>query len=194
MLLVIDNYDSFTYNIVQYLEELGEQVEVVKNDAVTLDDIHSMPIDRIVLSPGPCTPNESGVSMSVIRTFAAHLPILGVCLGHQCIGQMFGASIVAANKVMHGKTSLIHHTNKGLFKGLDNPFRATRYHSLVIQMDTLPEGFEVSAWTQNDSGEKDEVMGISHNEFVLEGVQFHPESILSESGHLLLQNFLNMKA
>lgn len=192
MLLVIDNYDSFTYNIVQYLRELGADVNVLKNDAISAYDIDSMSVDRIVVSPGPCTPNESGISMAVVERFSGRVPILGVCLGHQCIGQLYGGKVIKAKQVMHGKTSMVFHSNGGLFKGLDNPFRATRYHSLVVETSSLSEDFEISAWTQNATGEKDEVMGISHSSFLLEGVQFHPESILSENGHMLLQNFLNI--
>lgn len=192
MLVMIDNYDSFTYNLVQYLGELGADVAVHRNDMITVDEISAMQPERIMISPGPCTPDEAGVSMEVIQSFAGKVPILGVCLGHQSIGQVFGGNIVHAREIMHGKTSLIHHTGKYVFSGLDNPYTATRYHSLVIDKDSLPDCLEVTAWTQTENGEIDEIMGVRHKEFAVEGVQFHPESILTEHGHDLLKNFLNM--
>lgn len=188
--LMIDNYDSFTYNVVQYLGELGAEVTVYRNDEITLDQIESLAPERIVISPGPCTPNEAGVSMDVIRHFAGRIPLLGICLGHQSIGQVFGGRVVRARQVMHGKTSAIHHTGVGVFRGLDNPFTATRYHSLVIEKDSLPDCLEVTAWTQTEDGAIDEIMGVRHREFAVEGVQFHPESILTQHGHALLKNFL----
>jgi anthranilate synthase component II len=185
MLLMIDNYDSFTYNLVQYFGELGEEVTVYRNDEITLDRIEELKPQRIVVSPGPCTPNEAGVSVPLIQRFAGEIPILGVCLGHQSIGQAYGGHIVHAQQLMHGKTSQIHHRDEGVFKGLPEPFRATRYHSLVIERATLPECLEVTAWT--DDGE---IMGVRHRTLPVEGVQFHPESILTEHGHKLLKNFL----
>ncbi|MBK8161792.1 MAG: aminodeoxychorismate/anthranilate synthase component II [Gammaproteobacteria bacterium] len=193
MLLMIDNYDSFTYNLVQYLGELGAEVRVVRNDQIGLDEIAALAPERIVISPGPCTPNEAGVSLEVIRTFAGRVPLLGVCLGHQAIGQAFGGRVVHARSVMHGKTSLIHHTGAGVFRGLPNPFEATRYHSLVVERASLPDCLEVTAWTQTEAGEFDEIMGMRHREFALEGVQFHPESILTQVGHELLKNFLETR-
>ena len=190
MLLMIDNYDSFTYNVVQYLGELGAEVNVYRNDCISIDEIKSLAPKQIVVSPGPCTPNEAGISKSVIEEFAGLIPILGICLGHQSIGQVFGGNIVRAGKVMHGKLSPIHHTGVGVFSGLPNPFVATRYHSLVIDKATMPDCLEITAWTENESGEIEEVMGVRHKELAAEGVQFHPESILSEHGHQLLQNFL----
>ena len=184
MLLMIDNYDSFTYNLVQYLAELGEAVVVHRNDEITLEQIGALKPDRIVVSPGPCTPNEAGVSVPLIRQFAGRIPILGVCLGHQSIGQAFGGKIIHAQQLMHGKTSQIHHHGDGVFKGLPNPYRATRYHSLVIERASLPDCLAVTAWT--DDGE---IMGVRHKTLSVEGVQFHPESILTEHGHALLQNF-----
>ncbi len=184
MLLMIDNYDSFTYNLVQYFGELGEQVVVHRNDEITLDEIAGMKPARIVVSPGPCTPNEAGVSMPLIKQFAGKIPILGVCLGHQSIGQAFGGRIIHAQELMHGKTSQIHHKGEGVFKDLPNSYRATRYHSLVIERASLPGCLEITAWT--DDGE---IMGVRHKLFNVEGVQFHPESILTEHGHALLQNF-----
>lgn len=192
MLLMIDNYDSFTYNLVQYLGELGADVEVYRNDQITIDEIKARAPERIMISPGPCTPDQAGVSMATIKEFADKLPILGVCLGHQSIGQVFGGKIIHAREIMHGKTSLIHHKGEGVFKGLENPYTATRYHSLVIEKETLPDCLEVTAWTEAENGEMDEIMGVRHKEFAIEGVQFHPESILTEHGHDLLQNFLNM--
>jgi len=193
MLLMIDNYDSFTYNLVQYFGELGADARVFRNDQITLDEIDRMKPERIVISPGPCTPNEAGVSVETIRQFAGRIPILGVCLGHQSIGQAFGGRIVHAREIMHGKTSMIHHRNLGVFQGLDNPFEATRYHSLVIEKASLPECLEVTAWTENPDGSLDEIMGVRHREFAVEGVQFHPESILTRHGHDLLRNFLTVK-
>jgi len=192
MLIMIDNYDSFTFNIVQYLSELGEEVRVYRNDEITIDAIKELAPEAIVISPGPCTPNEAGVSMEVVRCFAGSLPILGICLGHQSIGQVYGGDIVKADKVMHGKTSLIHHTGENLFKGLANPFTATRYHSLVIAGETVPACLEINAWTLSDNGDVDEIMGVQHKDLPVAGVQFHPESILTEHGHDLLGNFLSM--
>lgn len=190
MLLMIDNYDSFTWNLVQYFGELGEDVRVYRNDAISIDRIRQMAPDRIVLSPGPCTPNEAGISLDVVRTFAGRIPLLGVCLGHQAIGQAYGGSIVHAGQVMHGKVSDIHHKDAGVFHGLPNPMVATRYHSLVIAPDTLPDCLEVTAWTRNDDGSMEEIMGVRHRSLDVEGVQFHPESILTDQGHALLKNFL----
>jgi len=192
MLLMIDNYDSFTYNLVQYLGELKAEVVVRRNDQVTLDEIESMSPNHIMISPGPCTPNEAGISLEVIKAYAGKLPILGVCLGHQSIGQAFGGEIVHANQIMHGKTSMIQHREQGVFAGLENPFEATRYHSLVINKASLPDCLELTAWTSRNSDEVDEIMGVRHREFQIEGVQFHPESILTRHGHDLLQNFLNL--
>ena len=191
MILMIDNYDSFTYNIVQYLAELKADVKVYRNDELTLSDIERLSPEKIVISPGPCTPTEAGVSVDTIKTFAGQIPILGICLGHQSIGQAFGGQIVRAKQVMHGKTSLIHHGDSGVFKNLSNPFQATRYHSLVIDQTTLPDCLEVTAWTENADGRLDEIMGVRHKELCIEGVQFHPESILTQHGHDLLSNFLN---
>jgi anthranilate synthase component II len=185
MLLMIDNYDSFTYNLVQYFGELGEEVKVVRNDEIDLDGVAALGPARIVISPGPCTPNEAGISVPLIQSFAGRVPILGVCLGHQSIGQAFGGRIVHAKELMHGKTSPIHHTDQGVFHGLPDPFTATRYHSLVVERGTLPDCLEVTAWT--DDGE---IMGVRHKDLAVEGVQFHPESILTEHGHALLRNFL----
>ena len=185
MLLMIDNYDSFTYNLVQYLGELGEDVRVHRNDEITLEEITAMQPEKIVISPGPCTPNEAGISVPLIHAFAGKIPLLGVCLGHQSIGQAFGGNIIKAKTLMHGKTSLIHHHNVGVFKDLPNPYTATRYHSLVIERATLPDCLEITAWT--DDGE---IMGVRHKTLAVEGVQFHPESILTEHGHALLNNFL----
>ena len=192
MLLMIDNYDSFTYNLVQYLGELGADVEVHRNDQITVDEIKARAPERIMISPGPCTPDEAGVSMAAIKEFAGKLPILGVCLGHQSIGQVFGGKIIHAREIMHGKTSLMHHKGEGVFKGLANPYTATRYHSLVIEKESIPDCLEITAWTETENGEMDEIMGVRHKELAVEGVQFHPESILTEHGHDLLQNFLNM--
>lgn len=190
MLLMIDNYDSFTYNVVQYLGELGADVHVYRNDEITLAQIEQMRPEKIVISPGPCTPNEAGISMAAIERFAGKIPILGICLGHQSIGQVFGARIIRAGQVMHGKTSLIYHNNSGVFKGLKNPYRATRYHSLVICKNHVPECLEITAWTENPDGSMEEIMGVRHKTLDVEGVQFHPESILTEHGHDLLRNFL----
>lgn len=190
MILMIDNYDSFTYNVVQYLGELQADVKVVRNDEITIAEIEAMAPEKIVISPGPCTPNEAGVSVAAIETFAGKIPLLGICLGHQSIGQAFGGKIVRAGQVMHGKTSPIYHADTGVFRGLKNPYQATRYHSLVIEKESLPDCLEVTAWTQTDDGEIDEIMGVRHKTLAVEGVQFHPESILTEHGHDLLRNFL----
>lgn len=191
MLLMIDNYDSFTYNLVQYFAELGAEVEVQRNDKLTINNIETLNPEQIVISPGPCTPNEAGISLDVIEHFAGKKPILGVCLGHQAIGQAFGGNVVHAREIMHGKTSAVFHKNVGVFKGLNNPLQATRYHSLVIKKDTLPDCFEITAWTENPDGSMDEIMGVRHKTLPIEGVQFHPESILTEQGHQLLKNFLD---
>jgi len=190
MLLMIDNYDSFTYNLVQYLGELGADVRVYRNDQLTLDEVGALRPERIVISPGPCTPNEAGISVPLIRHFAGRVPILGVCLGHQSIGQAFGGRIVKARQVMHGKTSPIHHAGQGVFAGLGNPFEATRYHSLVIDWPSLPDCLEVTAWTETEDGARDEIMGVRHRDLPVQGVQFHPESILTRHGHDLLRNFI----
>ena len=189
MLLIIDNYDSFTYNLYQYFCELGADVQVKRNDAVSLSDIEQLSPSHLVISPGPCTPSEAGISLDAVSHFAGEIPILGVCLGHQAIGQAFGAQVVKARKVMHGKTTAIHHNQQGVFKGLNRPLTVTRYHSLGIAPETLPASFEVTAWSLHD-GNVDEIMGIRHKTLPIEGVQFHPESILSEQGHELLNNFL----
>jgi anthranilate synthase component 2 len=186
MLLMIDNYDSFTYNLVQYLAEIGQEVKVVRNDKISIEEINKLNPQYIVISPGPCTPNEAGISLELIEAFKGKIPILGVCLGHQSIGQAFGGSIIHAQTIMHGKTSKIFHNNKGVFSGIKDPFVATRYHSLVIEKQTLPNCFDITAWTDDN-----EIMGIKHKELAIEGVQFHPESILSEHGHDLLKNFLD---
>ncbi len=188
---MIDNYDSFTYNLVQYFGELGQEVRVFRNDRITVEEMERMDPDHIVISPGPCTPDQAGVSVAAIRRFAGRKPILGVCLGHQSIGRAFGGRIVHAREVMHGKTSPIRHRGEGVFRGLPDPFEATRYHSLVIEPASLPECLEVTAWTEDESGGIDEIMGIRHREYAVEGVQFHPESILTEHGHRLLENFLD---
>ena len=190
MILMVDNYDSFTYNVVQYLAELKADVQVHRNDQITLAEIEALAPEKIVISPGPCTPNEAGISVEAIKHFAGKIPILGICLGHQSIGQAFGGEIIRAKQVMHGKTSMIHHNNSGVFANLSSPYEATRYHSLVINQDTLPDCFEVTAWTQNDDGSIDEIMGVRHKEMAVQGVQFHPESILTQHGHDLLDNFL----
>jgi len=188
--LMIDNYDSFTYNLVQYLAELGAEVDVVRNDQIGVEAIDGLAPDRIVVSPGPCTPREAGISVDAIRRYAGRLPILGVCLGHQSIGYAFGGEIVHAKSIMHGKCSMVRHRDVGVFRGLDNPFRATRYHSLVIAQASLPDCLEVTAWTETEDGGIDEIMGVRHRELPIEGVQFHPESIMTEYGHELLRNFL----
>jgi anthranilate synthase component 2 len=187
---MIDNYDSFTYNLVQYLGELGANVLVDRNDELTMEDIDTFQPEKIVISPGPCTPDQAGISMQVISELKGVYPILGVCLGHQSIGQVFGSKIVHAKRIMHGKTSPIHHNNTGVFKGLPNPFIATRYHSLVIEKDSLADCLEITAWTEDDNGDFEEIMGVRHKDFDIEGVQFHPESILTAHGHDLLKNFL----
>jgi len=190
MLLMIDNYDSFTYNLVQYFGELGADVRVYRNDQITLAEIEGLAPNHIVISPGPCTPNEAGISIDVIKRFSSETPVLGVCLGHQSIGQAFGGRIVHANEIMHGKTSLIKHKGSDVFTGLENPFVATRYHSLVVEKDTLPDYLETTAWTETPDGEIDEIMGVRHRDYPVIGVQFHPESILTRHGHDLLANFL----
>ncbi|ENC6431933.1 aminodeoxychorismate synthase component II [Aeromonas veronii] len=190
MLLLIDNYDSFTWNLVQYFGALGQEVVVKRNDELTLDAITQLSPRFLVISPGPCTPNEAGISLDAISHFAGKLPILGVCLGHQSLAQAFGARVIRARQVMHGKTSLIRHCNEGVFKGLNNPLRVTRYHSLVVERDTLPDCFDITAWSEHADGSFDEIMGLRHKTLPVEGVQFHPESILSEQGHQLLANFL----
>jgi len=193
MLLMIDNYDSFTYNVVQYFGELGAEVKVVRNDEITIEEIEALNPDHLVISPGPCTPNEAGISVAAINHFAGKLPILGICLGHQSIAQAFGGKIIRAKRVMHGKTSDVHHEGKGVFSELNQPFTATRYHSLVIEQDTMPDCLEVTAWTQNEDGSMEEIMGIQHKTLAIQGVQFHPESILTQHGHDLLANFLKVK-
>ncbi|MGM0569342.1 aminodeoxychorismate/anthranilate synthase component II [Marinobacter sp.] len=190
MLLMIDNYDSFTYNVVQYLAELGADVQVHRNDEITVEEIEALNPERLVISPGPCTPNEAGISMAAIRHFAGKLPILGICLGHQAIGQVYGGNIVRAGQVMHGKVSPVYHSDTGVFRGLSNPLQATRYHSLVIEKESLPDCLEVTAWTRNEDGSIEEIMGVRHKTLPIEGVQFHPESIMTEEGHELLRNFL----
>ena len=193
MLLMIDNYDSFTYNLVQYFGELGADVQVFRNDQITIEEIEKLNPEHLVISPGPCTPNEAGISVEAIKHFAGKKPILGVCLGHQSIGQAFGGKIVHAKQIMHGKTSMIHHADQGVFKGLKNPFEATRYHSLVIEQSSLPDCLEVTSWTTNEDGSVDEIMGVRHTEYPIQGIQFHPESILTEHGHDMLRNFLENK-
>ena len=189
-ILMIDNYDSFTYNLVQYFAELGAEVEVVRNDQIPVEEIGTINPDKIVISPGPCTPKEAGISVPTILRYQGRHPILGVCLGHQSIGHAFGGNVIHAKAIMHGKTSLVHHQNVGVFKGLKNPLQATRYHSLVIEQSSLPDCLEVTAWTQDEHGGVDEIMGVRHKNLDIEGVQFHPESILTEQGHKLLANFL----
>ncbi|MRI32297.1 anthranilate/aminodeoxychorismate synthase component II [Endozoicomonas sp. OPT23] len=190
MLLMIDNYDSFTWNLVQYFGELGEQVEVHRNDEISIDDIEKLNPDQIVISPGPCTPNEAGISMATIEHFKGKKPILGVCLGHQSMGQVFGGNVVRARQVMHGKVSPVYHNDTGVFAGLPNPVTTTRYHSLVVEKESLPDCFEITAWTQKEDGSMDEIMGIRHKTLPMEGVQFHPESIMTDKGHDMLANFL----
>jgi len=190
VILMIDNYDSFTFNVVQYLGELGAEVVVRRNDEIDVAGVEKLAPERIVLSPGPCTPNEAGISMALVEAFAGRVPLLGICLGHQCIGQVFGGEVVRARQVMHGKTSPIHHRGEGVFRGLPSPYTATRYHSLVVARERLPDCLEVTAWTETDDGAVDEIMGLRHRELAVEGVQFHPESILTEHGHALLDNFL----
>lgn len=191
MILMIDNYDSFTYNLVQYLGELGAEVNTVRNDAISIDEIRDLKPDGIVISPGPCTPDDAGISLQIVTELGGEFPIFGVCLGHQCIGQVFGGDVVRADKVMHGKTSMMHHEGKGVFKGLPQPFEATRYHSLVLRKNSIPDCLEITAWTEKENGEIEEIMGLRHKELPIEGVQFHPESILTRCGHDLLQNFIN---
>lgn len=191
MLLMLDNYDSFTYNLVRYFRELGAKVEVYRNDALSLGDIEALQPSQLVISPGPCTPNEAGISLAAIEYFAGKLPILGVCLGHQSIGQVFGADVVRAKQVMHGKTSMVKHTDVGMFKGLDNPLEVTRYHSLLLDPDSIPECLEVTAWSLDEEGNEEAIMGVRHRQFDVEGVQFHPESVLTRQGHELLANFLH---
>ena len=191
MLLMIDNYDSFTYNLVQYFGELKADVQVYRNDEITIREIEKLKPDYLVISPGPCTPNEAGISIEAIRYFAGKLPILGVCLGHQSIGQAFGGKIVHAKQIMHGKVSEIYHKGEGVFKNLYSPLEATRYHSLVIDSETLPDYLEITAWTENEGGTMEEIMGVRHKQYPIEGIQFHPESILTEHGHAMLKNFLD---
>ena len=190
MLLMIDNYDSFTFNLVQYLQELGAEVRVERNDALSVAQIEALAPERIVMSPGPCTPNEAGVSLEVLRELGPRIPVFGVCLGYQALGQVYGGKVVRAGRIMHGKTSPIHHQGKGVFTGLPTPFEATRYHSLVVEKNSVPDCLEVTAWTENDDGSVEELMGLRHREYPVEGVQFHPESILTQHGHALLKNFL----
>lgn len=190
MLLMIDNYDSFTYNLVQYFGELGADIRVYRNDEISIADIEQLAPQQIVISPGPCTPKEAGISVETIRHFAGRIPLLGVCLGHQSIGEAFGGRIIRAKRVMHGKISPVYHKGQGVFRGLPSPYNATRYHSLVIEQATLPDCLEVTAWTENADGSIEEIMGVRHKTLAVEGVQFHPESILTEHGHRLLKNFL----
>lgn len=191
MLLMIDNYDSFTYNLVQYFGELGVEVQVHRNDEITVEEIENLKPEYLVISPGPCTPNEAGISIAAIKHFAGKIPMLGVCLGHQSIGQAFGADIIHAKEIMHGKVSNIFHKDVGVFSGLESPFAATRYHSLVIDAASLPDSLEVTSWTQHEDGSVDEIMGVRHKEYKIEGIQFHPESILTQHGHAMLKNFLD---
>ncbi len=193
MILMIDNYDSFTYNLVQYLGELEAEVKVERNDQISIADIEKMAPDLIMISPGPKTPSDAGISLDVIEQFKGEIPIFGVCLGHQSIGQAFGGDVIRAKQIMHGKTSPVKHINEGIFAGLPSPFIATRYHSLVIDQKTIPDSLEVTAWTEDENGEIDEIMGVRHKEYAIEGVQFHPESILTNHGHDMLRNFLKMK-
>jgi anthranilate synthase component 2 len=188
---MIDNYDSFTYNLVQYLAELGADVTVVRNDQIPVEEIEAINPDKIVISPGPCTPKEAGISVATLQRYAGVYPILGVCLGHQSIGYAFGGNVIHAKSIMHGKTSLVYHTDRGVFRGLNNPFQATRYHSLVIEKESLPDCLEITAWTQTPDGEFEEIMGVRHKTLPIEGVQFHPESILTDHGHDMLRNFLH---
>jgi anthranilate synthase component II len=190
MLLMIDNYDSFTYNLVQYFGELGQAVKVIRNDDLSVKDIEALKPQHIVISPGPCTPNEAGVSLEVLEKLSGSVPILGVCLGHQSLGQAFGGKVIRAKTIMHGKTSLMHHKGQGVFSGLPSPFEATRYHSLVVEKESLPECLEITAWTENEDGSFDEIMGLRHKTLPVQGVQFHPESILTQHGHAMLKNFL----
>jgi anthranilate synthase component 2 len=190
MLLMIDNYDSFTYNLVQYFAELGEDVKVIRNDELTVAQIAALKPDRIVISPGPCTPSEAGVSVEVLQTLAGTVPMLGVCLGHQSIGQAFGGKVIRAGRIMHGKTSPIHHAGQGVFAGLPDGFEATRYHSLVVDKNAWPDELEATAWTTNEDGSVEEIMGLRHRQFPIQGVQFHPESIMTQHGHAMLKNFL----
>ena len=192
-ILMVDNYDSFTYNLVQYLGELGADVQVVRNDEISVEAIADIAPDKIVLSPGPCTPNEAGISIPTLLNYAGKIPILGVCLGHQSIGQAFGGRIIRAKEIMHGKTSMVYHQNRGIFSNLANPLEATRYHSLVIEQASLPDCLEITAWTQTPDGKIDEIMGVKHKTLAVEGVQFHPESILTQYGHEMLKNFLDGK-
>jgi len=192
LILMIDNYDSFTYNLVQYLGELGAEVETVRNDAISVDEIRALEPAGIVISPGPCTPDQAGISLEVVRELGGVFPILGVCLGHQCIGQVYGGKVVRAGRVMHGKTSMMHHRGEGVFAGLPQPFEATRYHSLVVRKESVPACLEVTAWTETADGEVEEIMGLKHTSLPVEGVQFHPESILTRSGHDLLRNFITL--
>ena len=194
MLLMIDNYDSFTYNLVQYLQTLGAEVQVARNDAMSVDEIEKLAPSQIVISPGPCTPNEAGISLELIARLGQRIPILGVCLGHQGIGQAYGGDVVRAKRIMHGKTSRIRHEGKGVFASLPDRYEATRYHSLVVDRATLPGSLEITAWTEDEDGSFDEIMGLRHREFPVEGVQFHPESILTEHGHALLKNFLDRRS
>ena len=191
MILMIDNYDSFTYNLVQYLGELGAKVTTRRNDEITIEQIRELNPEGIVISPGPCTPDDAGISLEILEKLGGEFPIFGVCLGHQCIGQVFGGEVVRADKVMHGKTSMMHHQGQGVFAGLPQPFEATRYHSLVLKKDKVPDCLEVTAWTEQGNGEIEEIMGVKHKSLPIEGVQFHPESILTRCGHDLLQNFIN---
>ncbi|NOZ52041.1 MAG: aminodeoxychorismate/anthranilate synthase component II [Gammaproteobacteria bacterium] len=192
MLIMIDNYDSFTYNLVQYFGELNAEVKVFRNDKITLQEIENLNPSHLVISPGPCTPNEAGISLAAIEHFAGKVPILGVCLGHQSIGQCFGGKVVHANAIMHGKTSMIYHKGEGVFAGLESPFEATRYHSLVVEKQNFPECLQVTAWTETDSGKRDEIMAMQHKNYLIESVQFHPESILTQHGYALLANFLKL--
>ncbi len=193
MLLMIDNYDSFTYNLVQYFGELGCEVKVFRNDEITVQQAMELNPSQVVISPGPCDPNLAGISMEMIKTCAGKVPLLGVCLGHQSIGQVFGGKVIGAKKIMHGKTSFVHHHNNNVFTGIDNPVKVTRYHSLVVEQSSLPDCLEITAWTEDEKGQFDEIMGFRHKQYEISGVQFHPESILTEQGHQMLQNFLNGK-